>query len=97
MFGVFAWLMGTVNRYVSLWLGLDLQGIEVAGDVATILITSVVFAVVHFEPIRLPILFVLGLALGFGRARTGRIGAAIVAHMMINSLAMLALLIELAE
>ena len=34
-FGAFAWLLGTVNRYVSIMLGVDLHGIEVAGDVAT--------------------------------------------------------------
>ena len=67
------------------------------GEVGTILITSTVFAAVHLEPIRLPILFVLGLALGFARARTRRIGASIVAHMVINALGMLFLLIELAE
>ncbi len=76
------------------WSSLEKRGV---GEVGTILITSTVFAVVHFEPIRLPILFVLGLALGFGRTRTRRIGAPIVAHMVINGLGMAFLLVELAE
>lgn len=76
------------------WSALEKRGM---GDVAVILITSTVFAVVHFEPIRLPILFVLGLALGYGRIRTGRIGSAVVAHMLINGIGMLFLLIDLAD
>lgn len=76
------------------WSALEKRGMS---DVATILLTSTVFAVVHFEPIRFPVLFVLGLALGYGRTRTGRIGPAIVAHMLINGIGMLFLLIELSN
>lgn len=76
------------------WSALEKRGM---GDTATILITSAVFAVVHLEPIRLPILFVLGLALGYGRVRTGRLGPCIAAHMFINGIGMLFLLIELSD
>lgn len=41
-------------------------------------------------------LFVLGLAIGLGRLVTGRIGASIVAHMFVNAIGMLFLLIDLA-
>lgn len=37
LFGVMAWTGGAVNRYVSMWAGLDLLGYELAADVATVL------------------------------------------------------------
>ncbi|MEO0494502.1 MAG: CPBP family intramembrane glutamic endopeptidase, partial [Actinomycetota bacterium] len=58
-----------------------------------LIITSAAFAAAHFEPARFPVLFVLGLALGMGRLLTGRIGAAIVTHALINGLGMIALVL----
>ena len=54
--------------------------------------SSLVFAVIHLEPARTPIILTLGLVLGWGRHLTNRIGASIIAHAMINGLAFLALL-----
>ena len=54
--------------------------------------SSFMFAIVHLEPARTPIIFVLGLVLGWGRKLTNRIGASIVAHGIINGLAFIALL-----
>ena len=39
-----------------------------------------------------PVLFTLGIALGMGRLLTGRIGASIITHALINGLGMIALL-----
>lgn len=58
----------------------------------TLVITSGVFALAHLEPARTPVLFMLGLAIGWGRMLTGRIGASIIAHAVINAMGMIALL-----
>lgn len=57
-----------------------------------VVLSSFMFAIVHLEPARTPIIFVLGLVLGWGRKLTNRIGASIVAHGIINGLAFVALL-----
>lgn len=75
------------------WSALAKRGM---GEGACLVITSAAFALFHFEPLRSPVLFVLGMALGFGRIRTGRIGASIAGHAYINALGMTALLIDLA-
>ena len=62
-----------------------------------LVITSAAFAAAHFELGRFPVLFILGLALGMGRILTGRIGASIVTHALINGLGMIALLATLAS
>ncbi len=46
--------------------------------------SAVLFALVHFEPVRIPVLLVIGLVLSWLRARTGRVGASIVAHALNN-------------
>ena len=46
--------------------------------------TTVLFALFHFEPVRLPVLLVLGGWLGAVRAYTGSTAASMVAHMTVN-------------
>jgi len=75
-----------------LWSALEKRGMR---EEAILLLTSLVFAAAHLEPARFPILFVLGLVLGFGRVRTGRIGSCIAAHVYLNSTVMIALLATL--
>lgn len=75
-----------------LWSALEKRGMR-PGTI--LVVTSAVFAGVHLEPWRTPVLFMLGLALGYGRLRTGRIGASLVVHCSINASAMLATLITL--
>jgi membrane protease YdiL (CAAX protease family) len=55
------------------------------GTVFTIIVTGVVFAGFHFEPVRLFVLLPTGLILGWVRAKTGSTGAAMVAHGMVNA------------
>jgi len=76
------------------WSALEKRGMKPGW---ILIVTSLVFAGVHLELQRTPILFVLGLALGAGRLATGRIGPAIIAHAMINGIGMLFLLIEISE
>ena len=61
-----------------------------------IAVSSFVFAIVHLEPARTPIIFALGMVLGWGRMLTNRIGASIIAHAIINGLSFIALLVYLA-
>ena len=74
------------------WSALEKKGMR---EEWVLITTSAVFALAHLEIERTPILFVLGLALGYGRIRTGRIGPCIAAHVFINALGMVALLAEL--
>ena len=54
--------------------------------------SALLFALVHVEPVRIPLLLVIGLVLSFLRARTGRIGASVIAHSLNNLVAVLGLL-----
>jgi CAAX protease family protein len=74
------------------WSALEKRGMH---PYVILVVTSGVFAIVHLEPLRTSIVFVLGMAIGAGRLITGRIGASIVAHMFVNALSMIALLVEL--
>ncbi len=49
--------------------------------------SAALFAAIHLEPIRFPVLLSIGLVLSFLRARTGRVGASVVAHALNNVLA----------
>ncbi len=75
-----------------LWSALEKRGMR-PGTV--LVVTSAIFALTHLEPWRTPVLFIIGLALGYGRLRTGRIGASLVVHCSINATAMLATLMTL--
>ena len=46
--------------------------------------TTVLFALFHFEPVRIPVLLVLGAWLGVARAATGSTAASMVAHATVN-------------
>ncbi|HEY3260897.1 MAG TPA: CPBP family glutamic-type intramembrane protease [Pseudonocardiaceae bacterium] len=58
-------------------------------------VTSVVFALAHFEPIRAPLLLVIGLPIGLARLLSGRLAAPIIAHQINNFLPALGLLLLL--
>jgi len=48
------------------------------------IVSAVLFAFIHLEPVRFPLLLTIGLVLSWLRARTGRVGASIVAHSFNN-------------
>jgi membrane protease YdiL (CAAX protease family) len=58
-------------------------------------ITTVLFAMAHFELTRTPLLLVVALPIGLARAFTGRLPASIVAHQVNNLLPALALALAL--
>jgi uncharacterized protein len=58
----------------------------------TVFLTALAFSVYHLEPERIPLLLATGIVLGEVRRRTGRTSAAIIAHMVNNSVAALGLL-----
>lgn len=64
-----------------LWSGLAKRG---ASTWVSILVTSAAFAAIHFEPVRLLVLFSIGAVLGVVRWRTGSLGACVVAHAVNN-------------
>ena len=74
------------------WSALTKRG---SSAVSALLLSSLAFTVFHLEPLRSPVIFTLGLALGWARLWTGRLGAAIVAHGLVNALAFTTLIIEL--
>lgn len=51
----------------------------------TVLISGVVFAGFHFEPVRFFVLLPTGLILGLVRAKTGSTGASMLAHGLVNA------------
>lgn len=53
--------------------------------------SALLFALVHLEPVRIPVLLTIGLVLSFLRARTGRVGASVIAHSLNNLIAVLGL------
>lgn len=63
------------------------------GPVAALLVTSAIFAVIHLEPVRLLGLLLGGLVLGGMRLTFGRLGPGIVAHMTLNTVSAVSLLL----
>ena len=49
-----------------------------------VVLSAVLFTLIHLEPVRIPLLLTIGLVLSWLRARTGRVGASIVAHAFNN-------------
>jgi hypothetical protein len=74
------------------WNALTKRG---ASSRTALVLTSLGFAAFHLEPLRAPVLLVLGLALGWVRSWSGRVGTAVVAHATINAIGFTALLVEL--
>jgi membrane protease YdiL (CAAX protease family) len=75
-------LYGAVRRY---------------GPPIAIVLSALLFSVVHFQPRAIPILFVLGAALAFLYERTGSLWPPIAFHVLQNSLAMVGALAADAE
>ena len=59
------------------------------------LVTTLLFAMAHFEFTRTPLLFVVALPLGLARMLTGRLTASVLAHQVNNFLPGLALALML--
>jgi membrane protease YdiL (CAAX protease family) len=61
-----------------------------AVPVATV-VSALLFTLIHFEPVRIGVLLVIGLVLSVLRARTGRLGAPVIAHGVNNAVAVVEL------
>ena len=59
------------------------------GAAVSLLITAVVFTLVHLSPPEFPGLFAFSLVLGLCAARTGRLGMAVAAHVAFNATGLL--------
>jgi membrane protease YdiL (CAAX protease family) len=57
----------------------------VAGASSGLLLTSILFALIHFSPVEYPGLFLAGMVFGGCVALTGRLGPAIVTHAAFNA------------
>lgn len=75
----------------GLWLGALSRRL---GTVLAVVISSVLFAAVHFAPYDFPLLVCIGLVLAVLRVHFDRLGPAIWAHLAFNLLAVTALLAE---
>jgi membrane protease YdiL (CAAX protease family) len=62
-----------------------------AVPIATV-VSALLFTLIHFEPVRIGVLLTIGLVLGLLRARTGRIGASVVAHGVNNLVAVVGII-----
>ena len=54
--------------------------------------SALLFTLIHLEPVRIPVLLTIGLVLSLLRARTGRVGASVIAHCFNNFWGVLAIL-----
>lgn len=61
-------------------------------EAAVVVGVALLFSVVHFRPIEIPGLFVIGLVFGFAALRTGRLGLAIMIHAGFNATGILSAL-----
>jgi uncharacterized protein len=75
-----------------LWGALERRG---AGRWTAFAVTTIVFALFHFELERAPLLLVIAVPIGLARAITGRLLAAIVAHQVNNFLSGVVLFLTL--
>ena len=69
-------------------LGVLLPAVRISPAVS-LLITAVVFTLVHLSPPEFPGLFAFSLVLGLCAARTGRLGMAVAAHVAFNATGLL--------
>jgi len=54
-------------------------------DTIGLVVVAFWFAAIHFQPIEIPGLFMVGLVLGLCTLRTGRLGMSVVAHLAFNA------------
>ncbi|MDI2028519.1 type II CAAX endopeptidase family protein [Saccharopolyspora sp. TS4A08] len=87
LFALFAFLGAPLTEELlmrgALWGALEHYRIP---RVVILVLTSVIFALIHQEVWRTPVLFVGGLAIGMARMITGRVSASMVAHATNNFL-----------
>lgn len=78
-------LQGALRRYFADRAGPRMFGSLSAADTASIAISGLLFALLHFQPLQFAGLFVFGLILGWLRVRYDRLGPAWAAHLAFNA------------
>jgi membrane protease YdiL (CAAX protease family) len=91
---LFVWLIGPICEEI-IYRGLLWGALERLnwGRWAVFVLTTVIFAVSHLEPLRTTLLLVIGIPIGLARLFTGSLGASIIAHQVNNFLPALAILL----
>jgi uncharacterized protein len=91
---LFVWLIGPICEEI-IYRGLLWGALERLnwGRWAVFMLTTVIFAITHLEPLRTSLLLVIGIPIGLARLVTGRLGASIIAHQVNNFLPALAVLL----
>lgn len=87
-------LMAVVGAAIAeeiCYRGLWLRSLSRHGTGVAVVASALVFAVVHFEPLSIPPLFVFGVVAALLATTSGRLGPAIWAHVGFNALAVAAL------
>ncbi len=69
--------------------GVVLQSLRKYGDVFAIVMSSVVFALMHGNMIQIPFAFIAGLALGYAAVKTGSMWTGIIIHFLNNLIAVI--------
>ncbi|OLF13312.1 CPBP family intramembrane glutamic endopeptidase [Actinophytocola xanthii] len=91
---LFVWLLAPIGEEIIyrglLWGALERLAL---GRWLVFVLTTVIFAISHLEPLRTSLLLVIGIPIGLARLFTGRLGASIVAHQINNFLPALAVLL----
>ncbi|MGB8859794.1 MAG: type II CAAX endopeptidase family protein [Ilumatobacteraceae bacterium] len=64
-------LQGAFTRRLADWIG--------------VVVVAAWFAVIHFQPVEIPGLFVVGLVLGACAVRSGRLGLGVITHLAFNA------------
>lgn len=72
--------------------GVVLQSLRKYGDKFAILMSSLVFALMHGNMIQIPFAFIAGLALGYAAVKTGSLWTGIIIHFINNSMAVLSMI-----
>lgn len=75
--------------------GAIMQPLRRFGDGFALVVSSVLFGVLHLYPQKIPMAFLMGLVLGFAVLRTGSLWASVLIHLANNALAALMSALEL--
>ncbi len=96
--GVFlvVWLIAPVCEEIVyrglLWAAMERNG---ASHKLAFALTTLLFALAHFEFTRTPLLLVISIPIGLARLSTGRLGASIIAHQINNLIPAVSLMLVL--
>lgn len=74
--------------------GIILHRLRVFGDGFAILVSSILFGLIHANPVQIPFAFIVGLALAFVVVKTGSILPSVIVHFTVNCSSVLVTILE---